>query len=56
MALYLIAFNDEHCDEELRYFGQELFHVADETTGLDDHVAMVLSAVFVPVGGNKGPD
>ena len=32
----LIAFNDEHCEDELRYFGQELFHVADETTGLDD--------------------
>ena len=32
----LIAFNDEHCADELRYFGQELFHVADATTGLDD--------------------
>lgn len=32
----LIAFNDEHCEDELRYFGQELFHVADATSGLDD--------------------
>ena len=32
----LIAFNDGHCDDELRYFGQELFDVADATTGLDD--------------------
>jgi amidase len=32
----LIAFNDEHCDNELRFYGQELFHVADATTGLDD--------------------
>ena len=32
----LIAFNDEHCDDELRFFGQELFHVADATSGLDD--------------------
>ncbi|HEV7603981.1 MAG TPA: amidase family protein [Candidatus Limnocylindrales bacterium] len=32
----LIAFNDDHCEEELRYFGQELFHVADATTGLGD--------------------
>jgi amidase len=32
----LIAFNDEHCDDELRHFGQELFHVADATTGLDE--------------------
>jgi amidase len=32
----LIAFNDDHCTEELGYFGQELFDVADATTGLDD--------------------
>ncbi len=32
----LIAFNDDHCQDELGYFGQELFHVADRTTGLDD--------------------
>ncbi len=32
----LIDFNDRHCDDELRYFGQELFHVADATRGLDD--------------------
>lgn len=32
----LIAFNDAHCDEELRWFGQELFDVAEATTGLDD--------------------
>jgi amidase len=32
----LIAFNDANCAEELTYFGQELFHVADATTGLDD--------------------
>ncbi len=32
----LIAFNDANCDAELRYFGQELFHVAAATTGLDD--------------------
>jgi amidase len=32
----LIAFDDAHCEEELRFFGQELFHVAAETTGLED--------------------
>ena len=32
----LIAFNDEHCDEELRFFGQELFDVAEATRGLTD--------------------
>jgi amidase len=32
----VIAFNDEHCADELRFFGQELFEVAVATTGLDD--------------------
>jgi amidase len=32
----LIAFNDEHCADELRFFGQELFDIAEATTGLDD--------------------
>ena len=27
----LIAFNDAHCEDELRYFGQELFDVAEAT-------------------------
>jgi amidase len=29
----LIAFNETHCDEEMRYFGQELFEIADATAG-----------------------
>jgi amidase len=32
----LIAFNDEHCEAELRFFGQELFEVADATGGTHD--------------------
>jgi hypothetical protein len=32
----LIAFNDEHCERRVAISGQELFHVADATTGLDD--------------------
>ena len=32
----LIAFNDEHCTDELRFFGQEIFEVADATDGLGD--------------------
>ena len=32
----LIAFNDEQCQAELAYFGQELFEVAEATGGLDD--------------------
>ena len=34
----LIAFNREHCTEEMTYFGQELFELADATTGLSDPV------------------
>ena len=32
----LIAFNETRCAEELAFFGQELFEVADATAGLDD--------------------
>jgi len=32
----LIAFNDENCAEEMTYFGQEFFDVAEATTGLAD--------------------
>jgi len=32
----VIAFNDEHCADELGFFGQELFEIAEATTGLDD--------------------
>jgi amidase len=34
----LIAFNDQHADQELKWFGQELFLIAEETDGLDDPV------------------
>lgn len=29
----LIAFNIEHCSTEMRYFGQEIFQLAEETSG-----------------------
>jgi amidase len=32
----LIAFNDAHAEQELRWFGQEIFLLAEATTGLDD--------------------
>jgi amidase len=32
----LIAFNEANADRELRWFGQEIFLLAEETTGLDD--------------------
>ena len=34
----LIAFNKAHCAEEMTYFGQELFEIADATTGLSDPI------------------
>jgi amidase len=32
----LIAFNREHCEEEMKFFGQELFEAAELTLGLND--------------------
>ena len=32
----LIAFNKAHCVEEMKYFGQEWFELAETTTGLSD--------------------
>jgi len=34
----LIRFNEEHADEELLYFGQEIFHLAQEKGPLTDQV------------------
>ena len=52
----LIDFNDDHCAEELHYFGQELFHVADATTGLDDPVYRHARALCVRVTRTDGID
>ncbi len=52
----LIAFNDEHCDEELRYFGQELFDVAEATTGLDDPAYREARALCLDVTRARGID
>ena len=32
----LIEFNLDHCEEELAFFGQEIFELAQATSGLDD--------------------
>ena len=34
----LIAFNEQHAAQELQWFGQELFLIAEQTDGLDDPV------------------
>jgi len=56
MLADLIAFNDEHCEEELRYFGQELFDVAEATTGLDDPAYRAARALCRDVTRTHGID
>ncbi|MFC5264579.1 amidase [Kribbella qitaiheensis] len=52
----LIAFNQQHADVELRYFGQELFERAEGTEGLDSpvYVAARLSALRAGRDGIDG--
>jgi amidase len=52
----LIAFNDEHCEDELRYFGQELFDVAEATTSLDDPAYREARALCLQVTRELGID
>ncbi|MEO8570410.1 MAG: amidase family protein [Chloroflexota bacterium] len=52
----LIAFNDAHCHDELRSFGQELFHVADATGGLDDPAYRAARAHCLQVTRTDGID
>jgi amidase len=52
----LIAFNDEHCDDELRFFGQELFDVAEATTGLDDPAYRAARDLCLEVTRARGID
>ena len=52
----LIAFNDAHCEVELRWFGQELFDVAEATTGLDDPAYRAARALCLDVTRARGID
>jgi amidase len=52
----LIAFNDEACEQEMRFFGQELFHVAESTSGLDDPAYANARAHCLEVAGAGGID
>ena len=52
----LIAFNDAHCEDELRWFGQELFDVAEATTGLDDPAYRAARALCLEVTRARGID
>ncbi len=52
----LIAFNDDHCETELRLFGQELFEVAEATSGLDDPDYRAARALCLEVTRGRGID
>lgn len=52
----LIQFNIAHCEEEMKYFGQELFELAEATTGLDDPVYLDARALCLEKTRSKGID
>ena len=52
----VIAFNDAHCTDELRFFGQELFEVADATSGLDDPAYRAARARCIAATRSNGID
>ena len=52
----LIRFNEEHAQQELQYFGQELFLLAQETDGLDSPVYRRALAEARRLGRGAGVD
>jgi amidase len=52
----LIAFNHAECAGEMRYFGQELFDVAEATTGLDDPAYLAARELCLRVTRAEGID
>ena len=53
----LIAFNIAHCEEEMRYFGQELFELAESTSGdLSDLVYLDARALCLQLTRAEGID
>jgi amidase len=53
----LIEFNIEHCKQEMTYFGQELFDMAEATTGdLTDPAYLAARAESVKAAGPDGLD
>src|SRR5437899_189340 len=49
----LIKFNLAHCPQEMKYFGQEVFDLAEQTTGLGDPV--YLDARALCLGKTRSP-
>ncbi|HET8784648.1 MAG TPA: amidase family protein, partial [Candidatus Limnocylindrales bacterium] len=53
----LIEFNVEHCEDEMRYFGQELFEMAEATSGdLTDPAYLAARELSVKQAGEEGLD
>jgi amidase len=52
----LIAFNIAHCEEEMKFFGQELFEIAQETTGLSDPAYLDARALCLELTRTQGID
>jgi amidase len=45
----LIEFNEEHAEQEMPWFGQEIFYLAEATTGLDDPAYLAALKASGPV-------
>ncbi len=52
----LIAFNLEHCDEELVFFGQNIFEMAQATHGLSDPVYLEARRTCLRLSRDNGID
>ena len=53
----LIAFNREHCEQEMRFFGQEIFEISDSLSGdLDDPDYLAARALCLELGRDQGID
>ena len=52
----LIAFNQVHCEREMKYFGQELFELAEETNGLDDPAYVAARELCIRLARTEGID
>jgi amidase len=53
----LIAFNSAHCDAEMQYYGQELFEIANSTTGgLTDPAYLAARAKCLALSRTQGID
>ena len=53
----LIAFNDAHCRQEMTYFGQELFELAEATSGdLTDPAYLAARALCLQLSRTEGID